>query len=354
MFRNGFVCLLFASIALAQSSSPAPVLKPRPAAPAKSSEAAGESSSAVAPDAPVITVQGLCGRPVGGSATPSDCKTVITRAEFEKIVNAVQPNMPAASKKQFANRYVTILVLAEKAHELGLDHGADFDQQMYLLRLQVLAKLVSEQMQKEATNISDGDIDSYYREHASDYKAISFDRLYVPKQKQVDTSTQKQNDPDAQKKREESEAAMKELADKLRARAAAGEDFGKLQQEAYDAAGSKQKATSTRTDNVRKANIPATDVSIFELKKGEVSPVFADPAGFMIYKVEEITDLPVSSVHDEIARTLQSEKMKSSFESLQNSAKTTLDDAYFAAPAPPTLRNPGENPAAATPAPGKK
>ena len=77
----------------------------------------------------------------------------------------------------------------------------------------MLAKLGSEQMQKEAMNISDGDIDSYYREHGSDYKAISFDRLYVPKQKQVDTSTQKPNDPDAQKKREESEAAMKELAE---------------------------------------------------------------------------------------------------------------------------------------------
>ncbi len=291
---------------------------------------------------------------MGGSATPSDCKTVITRAEFEKIANAVQPNMPAATKKQFANRYVTVLVLAQKAHELGLDHGADFDQQMYLLRLQILAKLVSEQMQKQAMSISDGDIENYYREHGSDYKAISFDRLYVPKQKQVDTSSQKPNDPDAQKKREESEGAMKELADKLRARAAAGEDFGKLQQEAYDAAGSKQKATNTRTDNVRKANIPPTDVSIFDLKKGGVSPVFADPAGFMIYKVEEITDLPVSGVHDEIARTLQNEKMKSSFESLQNSAKTTLDDAYFAAPAPPTLRNPGETPAAETPAPGKK
>ena len=354
MFRNGFVCLLFAGIVLAQSSSPAPVLKPRPSTPVKESGSSSESSGVVAPDAPVITVQGLCERPVGGSATPSDCKTIISRTEFEKIVNAVQPNMPAAAKKQFANRYVTVLVLAEKAHELGLDHGADFDQQMYLSRLQILAKLVGEQMQKEAMNISDGDIDSYYREHSSDYKAISFDRLYVPKQKQVDTSTQKPKDPDSQKKPGESEGALKELADKLRARAAAGEDFGKLQQEAYDAAGSKQKAANTRTDNARKASIPPTDVSIFELKKGEVSPVFADPAGFMIYKVEEITDLPVSSVHEEITRTLQSEKMKSSFESLQNSAKTTLDDTYFAAPAPPTLRNPGETPAAETPAPGKK
>jgi hypothetical protein len=95
------------------------------------------------------------------------------------------------------------------------------------------------------------------------------------------------------------------------------------------------------------------------LKKDEVSPVFNDPAGFMIYKIVEIKDLPVAGVHDEIARALQGEKIKASIESLQNSAKTTLDDAYFATPAPPTLRNPGEAPAAqpptsGNPAPGKK
>jgi hypothetical protein len=56
-------------------------------------------------------------------------------------------------------------------------------------------------------------------------------------------------------------------------------------------------------------------------------------------------------------RNLENAKIKSSFDALQNSAKTTLDDAYFATPAPsapPTLRNPGEAPAAQTPPPGKK
>jgi hypothetical protein len=97
------------------------------------------------------------------------------------------------------------------------------------------------------------------------------------------------------------------------------------------------------------------------LKTGEVSEVFGDASGYRIYKIEEIKDLPLASVHDEIARTLQGQNMKSSFDSLQNSAKTTLDDAYFATaapPAPPSLRNPGEPPAAkgttTPPAPGKK
>ena len=103
-----------------------------------------------------------------------------------------------------------------------------------------------------------------------------------------------------------------------------------------------------------KSGIPPADASIFELKAGDVSQVFTDAAGFMIYKIVEVKDLPVASVHDEIARTLQAQKMKNSFEALQNSAKPDYAEAYFATPAPPTLRNPGETPAQNTPPPGKK
>ena len=363
LFRTGLVCLLTVGIALGQTKSstpathaPTPALKPRASSPAPESKSATEPPSTSA-DSPVITVEGLCERPAGSSATPSDCRTVITRAQFEKVVNAVQPNMPPASKKQFAGRYVTVLILAEKAHELGLDSGPDFDQQMYLSRIQILSRLAGERLQKEAAQVSDSEVQDYYREHAGDYKAISFDKLYIPKQKQSDLTALKPNDPDAQKKREASEAAMKEEADKLRARASAGEDFTKLQQEAYDFAGSTLKPSNAKVEHVRKTGIPPTDASIFDLKKGDVSQVFDDPGGFMVYKIEAVEDLPVTSVRDEIVRKLETDKIKSSFDALQNSAKTTLDEAYFATPAPPappTLRNPGEAPAAQAPPPGKK
>jgi len=253
-----------------------------------------------------------------------------------------------------ADQYVKALVLAQKARDLGLDRGPDFEQQMNIARLKILASMAYQQLQKDAGNVSDSEVSDYYQKHAADYKTITFDRLYVPKQKQIETSAQKPNDLDIEKKRTASEAAMKEEAEKLRTRAAAGEDITKLQQEAYDFAGLKQKAANPRQENARKSIIPPADASIFELKSGEVSQVFTDPTGFMIYKVIEIKDLPVAGVHDEIARTLQGEKMKNSFESLQNSAKTNLDENYFATPAPPTLKNPGEGPTAQAPPPGKK
>jgi len=258
-----------------------------------------------------------------------------------------------------ADRYVQALVLAEKAHEAGADRTPDFERQMYIMRLQLLARAGYQDLQKQTATVSDSEVEDYYKQHVADYKAISFEKLYVPKQKFAETSALKPNDPDAEKKRQASEAEMKEEADKLRAKAASGEDFKKLQQEAYDFAGLKQTAQSTRMENQRKNQVLAADSAIFDSKPGDVSQVFNDPAGFMVYKVIEIKDLPVANVHDEIARTLQAEKLKTAMDDLQNSIKTTLDESYFGTPTgpagnAPTLRKPGETSAPnAAPSAGK-
>ena len=353
--RIGLLCLLLLGTMIGQNppSAPTPQLKPRPA------ESAMSGSSNVPSDTPVITVQGLCERPAGSSATPSDCKTVITRADFEKVVNAIQPNMPKASLKQFATRYVMALMVAEKAHEQGLDQSPEFQERMSLSRLQVLDVLASEQMQRDAAKISDSDIEDYYHQHQADFKTISYDKLFVPRQKQSDTAAQP-GDPDLEKKRQASETEMKQAADKLRVRAAAGEDFNKLQQDAYDFAGLKAKLPNTHFNNIAKASLPPTETAIFEMKKGEVSQVLGSPQGFMIYKVDEVEDQPLANVRGDIARRLQGEKLKAFSDQLQKSASesTTFDDSYFSTPAPPTLRNPGEVPSSpnpsSTPAPGKK
>jgi hypothetical protein len=348
---NGVVCLLLlTAAALSQTAAPAPSLKPRQSEPDEL-----VPNTPVSPSTPVITVQGLCEKPANSNAAPADCNTVITRAEFEKVVNAVQPNMAPGQKKQFANQYVMALMLAEKAHEMGLDQGPEFTERLQLARLQLLDREAAQQLQKDAQNVSDSAVTDYYQQHAADYKTISFERIYVPREKQIETAAdQKPNDPEVQKKREASEAEMKAEADKLRARAAAGEDFIKLQQEAYDFAGSKMKASNVKMENLAKNSVPSTDLAIFDLKKDEVSKVFGDPTGYRIYKVLEVTDQPLAKVHDQIAQALKTENIKNSFDSLQRSAKTTYDESYFASPAAPSLKNPaGPTPQGAS-TPGKK
>jgi hypothetical protein len=110
---------------------------------------------------------------------------------------------------------------------------------------------------------------------------------------------------------------------------------------------------------VTKGHFPPSDASIFELKVGEVSPVLNDPQAYMIYKIEAKKDQALDEVRPEITRALQQQKMQQESTDLRKTAteKTTYDDAYFAVPAPPTLRNPGEPapaPAPPTTPAGKK
>lgn len=335
IIQPALVCLLYAGMLFGQANSQPVVNSPSAV---QDLTPSGDNSS-ISPDAPVITVQGVCDK----SAATADCKTVVTRAEWEKLVGALQPNMPKPAQKQLASRYVQAIILAGKAHQMGLDKGPEFDEQLYLARLQLLARMAGEHIQKDSAKVSDAEIESYYNQHSADFKTISYDKIFVPKQKQGTTSAAATG-PDAEKKRQAAEAEMKAEAEKLRTRAAAGEDFTKLQQEAYDFAGMKLTASSTRVDKVKKNALLANDASIFDLRKGEVSPVFTDPQGFMIYKVEDTQEQPLADIREEVSRAAQQEKLKSVSEEIQKSAteNTKYDDAYFAVPAPPTLKKPGE------------
>jgi len=137
----------------------------------------------------------------------------------------------------------------------------------------------------------------------------------------------------------------------------------KLQQDAYDFAGQKLKAQadSVRVNNVSKGHFPPSDASVFDLKVGEVSPVLNNPQGFMIYKIEAKQAQPMADVRNDITRILQQQKLQQVSQDLQKTAteNTTYDDTYFAVPAAPSLRIPGESPPLSpapkgTPAPGKK
>jgi PPIC-type PPIASE domain len=346
------VCLFLTGVVFGQANSQPVVTSPN----AVQDLTPSSDNSSISPDAPVITVQGVCDKAPG----TDDCKTVVTRAEWERLVNALQPNMPKPAQKQLASRYVQAIILAGRAHQMGLDKGPEFDEQLYLARLQLLARMAGEHIQKDSAKVSDAEVESYYHQHSGDFKTISYDKIFVPKQKQGATPATATG-TDAEKKRQAAEAEMKAEAEKLHSRAAAGEDFTKLQQEAYNFAGMKLTASSTRVEKVKKNALLANDASIFDLKKGEISPVITDPQGFMIYKVEDTQEQPLADIKEEVSRAAQQEKLKSASEEIQKSAtqNTKYDDAYFAVPAPPTLKKPGEpgsTPAPETvpPAPGQK
>src|SRR5579863_156876 len=134
MTRHMLVILLLGGVATSQSAQSSPAA-PQPVPSSQTSAPAAN----VEPDTPVITINGVCDHPSGEKPGPN-CKTVITRAKFEAMVYAVQPSLPASSRREFAQKFVTALIADEKARELGLEHGEDYDERTKVVRMQALAQ----------------------------------------------------------------------------------------------------------------------------------------------------------------------------------------------------------------------
>jgi hypothetical protein len=130
------------------------------------------------------------------------------------------------------------------------------------------------------------------------------------------------------------EAAMKAEAAKIRTRAAAGEDFNKLQADAFLVAGIKTKSPTTDMGKIRRSSLPQGQASVMDLKTGAVSELFSDQSGYFVYKVGTKDTPTLDSVKEEIRGTLRSQRMQEQMQAVQKSATTNLDEAYFGPEAP--------------------
>ena len=126
-----------------------------PPAPAKSSAAPSkpaESSAAVAPEAAVITLDGVC---KAKNPTTGKCSTTVTRAQFERLLNALgatRPGrtLPAAEKRRFAAQYARTIVLAAQAEKEGLLSRPEAQELLKFARLQVAEHELLAHMQQTA------------------------------------------------------------------------------------------------------------------------------------------------------------------------------------------------------------
>ena len=327
---------VFACAASAQTATPA--------TPAAAEKPPAKAPSAAQPDSePVITIEHLCRTPKPGAA----CKTVITKGEFEKMLNSVRPNLPPAARMQIAQKYVELLTFADKGEQAGLENTPQFREEVKLMKMQALAGAYNRHLLETKAKVTDAETEKYYKENLPAYEEVTLKRIYLPKPSAT-----------GEKKPPLDEAGTKDLAEKLQARAAAGEDFDKLEQEAYAAinpAGAKN-APSTEVGPRRRGQLPKTQESaIFDLGAGKVTPVLEEPSGFFIYKVVTKETVPLDKVKPQIERQLEEQKMRDAVQETLGSVKTTFNDAYFNVPAGPQalpgVPGPKDKPAESTPKP---
>jgi hypothetical protein len=348
------VCLLLAGLAFGQTAPPATP----PAAGAKAEQSATAAPDKapeikVGPDDTVITLKGFC---ADGTQQGDACKTLISRAQFEKLAEALQPGMAPAIRRQLATAYTRMLRMSTAAEKRGLDKQPKFDEMMQFARMQILSQVLSSALQEDSGKVTDGDIEDYYKKNEASYEQATFARIFVPRTKQIVNPVVKPKagaqasaktsppQPPTEAQKKATEEAMKKIAANLRARALEGEDPDKLQKEAYVAAGLPGNAPNTKMEKVRRTALPANHQAIMDLKPGEVSEVISDPnSGHYIYKLVSKETLSVNTVKPEIRNLISSQRYRDSMQGFQGNVD--LNDAYF---------GPARNPAMPPPPRGAK
>lgn len=369
---------LFTSLALAQTSPP-----PRsdvPSDPAEHQRHEDDddpppaTAASVLPDSPVITIEGLCDYPAGAvtsngptkgqesstadrtkmesggssvGSTNSACRTVVTKAQFEKLVGALNPQMPPVAQRQLAESYPRMLLFAKKARELGLDQDPRFAETMRFASTQLLTQRLNRYFDEQASNISDSDVEKYYQVNAVKFEREELLRIFIPKQ-----TRQPQNAASGGHSGTAIDPAMLPVAEKIQARAAAGEDFQQLQKEAFEAASIYSGSPKVSTGKIAAVGLPLNHQKVFDMETGQVSDVIADPSGFYIYKVVSKQMIPLAQASKEIRKSIATERVKDATASLTKSIQPELDPMYFGAP-PGTGRlssqrvsKPGDEPSA--------
>ena len=182
------VCVLLGAVAWGQAARSAPSPQPAPA-PATGQPTSPDTSASVPDDAAVLTITGVCASPAQPPAAnaSADCKTVITKAEFEKLVNALAP--PTATvqqRKQLASALPQLMAWSKQAKERGIDQTEQYKQTLEFAKMQILRGLLQRKLQEEAADISDADIEKYYKDNPDAFEQYNVDRIFVPRSKQVE------------------------------------------------------------------------------------------------------------------------------------------------------------------------
>lgn len=329
------------ALSAAQSTPSASLPKPPVTAAPSAAPAPADESASVPATAPVITIHGMC----KAAAKSAGCTTVITKAQFEKLISAVNTGNQAISpvmRRNMAQSYVDLLAFVQAASRAGIENDPKFQEAMRVVRLQKMAEFYRRSLEEKSKTSTPAEIQSFYDKNQARYDELTLSRVFLPK------TNPTAKDKDAWDKK------AAQVADDIREQAAKGGNLEKLQKDAYTTLELTTPAPPSAVGARRRGQLPALEEdTAFALKAGEVSKVITEPHAYVIFKLESRQTLPLDKVKEEISRELFRQKLEAKTKAITGTVRTDLNDRYFAMPAvhsgPPVPMTPGKPSAAPKP-----
>lgn len=280
------------------------------------------------PNAPVVTLQGVC----RGQQPSAACKTVVTRDELDRFVNAFAPDVADSARGRMAIQYARTVAYSAMAEQQGLDKNPalakELEFQLKLTRMRVLANAFTQTLQGAQTGIAEAEIKKYYDAHKDRYEQVQVRRLAVPAS--VPTESGHPLDP----------AVVKAEMEQLRERAVAGADLNQLQQDAYKHLHIQATPPPVNLSSLRRGSVQGDEAKAFDMNPGEVSNVLDLPAALAIVKVESKEPVPIESVHQEIEYALRRDHMQDATDKLTKQISAQFNLQYLGLSSQPDLFGP--------------
>lgn len=273
-------------------------------------------------------------KPAAAPAAPADPVIIaagdlsIKQSEFEAALKSLpaeyQQYASGPGKKQFAEDYLRMKMLASEGTKAGLDKDPGVVSQLALMKENLVAQAQLTKIEKSIT-ITDEDLKKKYEADKSAYEQVKARHILIAFK----------GSPAAQEgKPELTEEQAKAKAEDLHKQLVAGANFDELAKKESDDVGSGARGGDLGAFG-RGQMVPEFEKAAFEGKKGEISPVVRTQFGYHIIKVDEHDMTPFEGVKGTLEKNERQARMQAKLEEMKTNAKVTFNDTYFAAaPAP--------------------
>ena len=253
---------------------------------------------------------------------------MIHQSEFETAVKSLpaeyQSYALGPGKRQFADDYLRMKILANEGMKAGLDKTPDVQKQLDLLKENLVAQ---EQLKKidSATTVSDADLKKAYDENKKDYEQVKARHILIAFK----------GSPAVQKGRKElTDAEAKTKADSIKAEIIAGkttfDDAAKKESDDVESGKSGGELGSFGRGQM----VPEFEKAAFESKPGDIVGPVKTQFGYHLIKVEEHNTTAFDQVKGTLEKSLKQKKLKDTLDALKDSSKPVYDPVYFAQPKP--------------------
>lgn len=308
MKKASIICTLAlaaATVVMAQQTKPA-TPAPKPAAPAPTAAAPADA------DPVIISASGLA----------------VHKSEFEGAVKTLPPEYQqfamGPGKKQFAEDYLRMKLLAAKGAQEGLQNDPEVVRQLDLMRANLLATAELKRIEKTVT-VSDADVKTYYDANKKEYEQVHARHILIAPQGSAAAPPAKEGT------KQLTDAEAKAKAEEIRTKLVAGGDFALLAKSESNDTGSGEQGGDLGSFGHGQM-VPEFEAAAFAAKPGDITPVVKTQFGYHVIKVESHDYTPLESVKPAIEKTLRQKKVQEALEAMKTSANASYDETYFAAP----------------------